>query len=232
MDPSTYTLDLSREEALQLKEKKEYLKAFTTEVKDEDATYETKIRTEQLICPVCKTAGARGPLTGGKKNLVRCRNVRCMMVYCGHCNKVDNHGPEGCEELARRRAANERFEPELGRTCPYAGCPGRGIQHYRNDGCHIVQCGVCGGSLCYVCGRAKRGGVHDATSGITCMCPLYCVDEHEARLRGIAKCPCVEDQRQTSEGVVMLAQDSEEEEDGLQVLRMEIRRARRRTSEE
>lgn len=139
-------------------------------------------------CPVCGEREVCGPLSLENQGIVRCKNARCRALYCAGCLTTNLHKTKDCPVLVTKveQAKKEdggKFDPMLGRACPYPGCTARGIQHYRDEGCHLMTCPACGGTFCFVCGLAKQGDRH-TTLGMNpaCMtCPIICN----------ADCPCV-----------------------------------------
>lgn len=58
--------------------------------------------------------------------------------------------PRSSARQARDFRALKREAPKLGvKPCPSCG---ESCQHFKNDGCHSVECGECGLCFCYVCG--------------------------------------------------------------------------------
>ena len=74
--------------------------------------------------------------------------------------------PRTSARLARDFRALRREAPKLGvKPCPSCG---ESCQHFKNDGCHSVECGECGIQFCYACGSTEGD----------CGCP-DCGDECE-----------------------------------------------------
>jgi hypothetical protein len=180
VDPATFAFKLTTSRSMldNLRSKADYMRAFGSVY-----TYPAPDDVEPIPafddqwCPHCNSA-ARGPVTAARLNLARCSNTSCMMVFCVHCRRMDdNHGQDACETLLRKKAMMSiPFDATHGRACPYPRCDATNVQHYRGDGCHIVECWKCHGSLCFACGAPKRGGIHDAFEGRTCGCAIWCGD--------------------------------------------------------
>jgi hypothetical protein len=187
VDPATFAMSLDTSERAQLASKQKYFEAVKTVVLL--CTFNPAVipalkpsaRLGNGHCPLCDSC-TDGPLTAECQNLVRCNNLGCLVVSCAHCGEVNNHPPEQCKHLARLNALRAEFDPHNGRACPWPGCTIQGIQHYRDDGCHILQC-PCGKCFCFVCGAIKTGEKHDVFTGRNCSCHIYCD----------SRCPCVPD---------------------------------------
>jgi hypothetical protein len=157
-------------------------------------------------CPACRHC-ADGPLTISCPNLARCMSIQCLMVFCVHCNEISTHRESECPTMIKNKrveAARETFDPRIGRTCPYPGCGMRGLQHYRDEGCHILDCPSCKRSFCYWCGSPKKGSKHFALSGRTCTCGCFCD----------STCPCIPNPDGNSSFVWHSQESDEEQEEG------------------
>jgi hypothetical protein len=182
VDPSTFAFGLTKQQRDNLRRKSEYLRAISGTV---TGLYregeEDKIQWDEARCPSCDHPAA-GPITRACPNLGRCKSLKCLTIFCAYCTTAETHDHLHCPTLLRlKRIRTTPFDPKDGRTCPYPGCTGVCIQHYRDDGCHIVNCWVCGRRLCFVCGNPKSGDEHHAFNGRTCSCKVYCDDN----------CPCI-----------------------------------------
>lgn len=176
VDPARHAMDLTPSAVAALDRKGEYLARFlTANVSGADVP----VRRD---CPACgERDSAVGPLTAERPNLLRCRNRRCLVVSCARCGEVADHAPERCPGAALP-TPRAPFEPLLGRKCPHPGCAYGGIQHFRNDGCHIVRCPA-GHCFCFCCGALHPGRSQHDVSRRGCACALTCN----------GRCPCVED---------------------------------------
>ena len=182
VDPSTFAFRLSRSQTQLLGRKTEYLRAIgghlavAAAADGEDIPWEGGLR-----CPVCAESAA-GPITRACLNLARCGSDRCLMIFCVYCNRAETHDSLRCPTLLKLKALRAApFDPKDGRTCPYPGCTGVCIQHYRSEGCHIVTCWVCSRKLCFVCGNPKAGDEHHVHTGRSCRCAIFCD----------STCPCI-----------------------------------------
>jgi hypothetical protein len=184
IDPSTFAMDLSLRQTASLGTKESYLRAFFTVSLVRGGS---DVRLNYILCPACP-AFVDGPLTPSCQNLVRCTGIRCLIVSCVHCGSMDRHPPEKCPEIVRKGMRSKDFDPNNGRDCPYPRCGWRGLQHYRDQGCHLISCPGCGGSFCFACGAPKQGGIHGLESfkGRGCSCLICCWG-------GSNPCPCVKE---------------------------------------
>jgi hypothetical protein len=177
VDPATFAFRMTNERKDALRAKRDYIRAISGAV----GTFEQELPHGGLRCPLCKKA-ADGPVTRACPNLARCKNLRCLTVFCIYCMTAETHDNVHCPTLLNlKEIATEPFDPKNGRRCPYPGCSGVCIQHYRDEGCHIVTCWVCNRKLCFVCGYPKSGDEHHPFDGRSCNCAVNCD----------ARCPCI-----------------------------------------
>jgi hypothetical protein len=181
VDPATFVSELTPSQVLVLSSpaKANYLSAFTTVAfTTSGSTPYRRHNTERCQC--CMNL-VDGPMTLMCPNLARCTSVSCLIIMCVRCKEPAIHDDAGCPEMIRRAAMTSTFDPNVGRRCPYPGCGYSGLQHYRGDGCHLMDCPGCNKTFCFVCGATKTGNRHRPFDGRTCQCPLFCT----------STCPCV-----------------------------------------
>lgn len=152
IDPSAYADVLTHAEMKRLGTiKHRYFKLFSVAIPDGDDT-DIDVELKKHIvgrlpggsihegkCPSCHCKEVVGPLSFENQALVRCMDPTCLRVYCVGCADQHIHKTQDCPVIKQKLAMAKReeggkFDPVMGRSCPYPGCPARGIQHFRNDG--------------------------------------------------------------------------------------------------